>query len=45
MSDSPHLPEACDLLIEAGYVVPIEPHAVVLEDHAVAVRGLSLIHI
>jgi len=28
----------CDLLIEAGWVVPIEPHGVVLEDHAVAVR-------
>ena len=25
-------PEQCDLLIEAGYVVPIEPHAVVLEE-------------
>lgn len=32
-------PIACDLLIEAGWVVPVEPHAVVLEDHAVAVRG------
>lgn len=31
--------EACDLLIEAGWVVPVEPHGVVLEDHAVAVRG------
>ncbi|QSX78040.1 TRZ/ATZ family hydrolase [Agrilutibacter solisilvae] len=31
-------PEACDLLIEAGFVVPVEPHAVVLERHAVAVR-------
>ncbi|MBB6599683.1 TRZ/ATZ family hydrolase [Luteimonas sp. MC1825] len=31
-------PEACDLLLEAGFVVPVEPHAVVLEDHAVAVR-------
>jgi 5-methylthioadenosine/S-adenosylhomocysteine deaminase len=30
--------EACDLLIEAGFVVPVEPHGVVLEDHAVAVR-------
>ncbi|WP_066096322.1 TRZ/ATZ family hydrolase [Xanthomonas massiliensis] len=30
--------EDCDLLIEAGHVVPIEPHGVVLEDHAVAVR-------
>jgi 5-methylthioadenosine/S-adenosylhomocysteine deaminase len=27
----------CDLLIEAGWVVPVEPHAVVLRDHAVAV--------
>ena len=26
-----------DLLIEAGWVVPVEPHAVVLEQHAVAV--------
>lgn len=31
-------PEACDLLVEAGYVVPVQPHGVVLEDHAVAVR-------
>lgn len=30
-------PQACDLLIEAGWVVPVEPHAVVLADHAVAV--------
>ncbi|MBP6626516.1 MAG: TRZ/ATZ family hydrolase [Arenimonas sp.] len=32
-------PQACDLLIEAGWVVPVEPHGVVLEDHAVAVAG------
>ncbi len=25
-------------MIEAGWVVPVEPHAVVLEDHAVAIR-------
>ncbi|WP_017910677.1 TRZ/ATZ family hydrolase [Xanthomonas sp. SHU 199] len=37
------IPEFCDLLIEAGYVVPIEPHAVVLEDHAVAVRGSEIV--
>jgi 5-methylthioadenosine/S-adenosylhomocysteine deaminase len=30
-------PESCDLLIEAGFVVPVEPHGVVLENHAVAV--------
>lgn len=35
----PAAPEACDLLIEAGWVVPVEPHGVVLADHAVAVRG------
>ncbi|KGT84048.1 N-ethylammeline chlorohydrolase, partial [Xanthomonas vasicola] len=37
MTNAP--PEPCDMLIEAGYVVPIEPHAVVLEDHAVAVSN------
>ncbi|KAF1710405.1 N-ethylammeline chlorohydrolase [Pseudoxanthomonas kalamensis DSM 18571] len=30
-------PEPCDLLIEAGFVVPVEPHGVVLENHAVAI--------
>ena len=34
-----HAPEPCDLLIEAGFVVPVEPHGAVLEDHAVAVQG------
>ncbi len=32
-------PQACDLLIEAGWVVPVVPHGVVLVDHAVAIRG------
>jgi len=36
-------PIACDLLIEAGWVVPVEPHGVVLEDHAVAVRDGEII--
>lgn len=36
-------PEACDLLVEAGYVVPVEPHGVVLEDHAVAVRDGAIV--
>ena len=31
-------PQAIDLLIEAAHVVPVEPHAVVLDDHAVAVH-------
>jgi 5-methylthioadenosine/S-adenosylhomocysteine deaminase len=31
--------EACDLLIEAGHVVPVVPHGVVLAQHAVAVRS------
>ena len=30
-------PTPCDLLIEAGWVVPVRPHGVVLEDHAVAI--------
>ena len=34
MTDSPR---SCDLLIEAGWVVPVEPHGVVLEGHAVVV--------
>ncbi len=38
-----HAPEPCDLLIEAGFVVPIEPHGVVLEDHAVAVQGSMVV--
>jgi len=31
-------PVPCDLSIEAGWVVPVEPHAVVLENHAVIVN-------
>lgn len=31
-------PQHCDLLIEAGWVVPVQPHAVVLEGHCVAVH-------
>lgn len=31
-------PETCELLIEAGWVIPVEPHGAVLHDHAVAVR-------
>lgn len=37
MTDSARQP--CDLLIEAGWVVPVEPHGVVLGDHAVVVSG------
>ncbi len=32
-------PQPCDLLIEAGWVVPVVPHGVVLEGHAVTVSG------
>ncbi|WP_101927736.1 MULTISPECIES: TRZ/ATZ family hydrolase [Luteimonas] len=32
-----------DLLIEAGFVVPVEPHAVVLEAHAVAVHDGQIV--
>ncbi|MCE2943802.1 MAG: TRZ/ATZ family hydrolase [Xanthomonadaceae bacterium] len=31
--------EPCDLLIEAGFVVPVAPKGAVLADHAVAVKG------
>jgi 5-methylthioadenosine/S-adenosylhomocysteine deaminase len=36
-------PEPCDVLIEAGWVVPVEPHAVVRERHAVAVRDGAIL--
>lgn len=36
-------PQTCDLLIEAGHVVPVVPHGVVLEDHAIAIdKGVIL---
>ncbi|AXA84216.1 TRZ/ATZ family hydrolase [Lysobacter oculi] len=36
-------PQTCDLLIEAGHIVPVAPHGVVLENHAVAIdRGVIL---
>ena len=40
---TPGAPERCDLLIEAGWVVPVEPHGVVLEGHAVAIRGAEIV--
>ena len=43
MSD--RIPDACDLLIEAGFVVPVVPHGVVLEDHAVAVTAGRIVAI
>jgi 5-methylthioadenosine/S-adenosylhomocysteine deaminase len=36
-------PQPVDLLIEARWVVPVEPHAVVLENHAVAVDGERIV--
>ncbi len=36
-------PETCDLLIEAGWVVPVVPHGVVLEDHAVAITAGAIV--
>jgi len=38
-------PDACDLLIEAGFVVPVVPHGMVLADHAVAVTGGRIVAI
>ncbi len=40
-----HTSQACDLLIEAGWVIPVEPHGVVLVDHAVAVRNGAILAI
>src|SRR5690606_37924643 len=34
-----------DLIIEAGWVVPVEPHAVVLERHAVAVDAGRIVEL
>ncbi|RXR07092.1 TRZ/ATZ family hydrolase [Pseudoxanthomonas composti] len=45
MSESSTPPEPCDLLIEAGFIVPVEPHAVVLSDHAVAITGERIVAI
>ncbi len=38
-----HAPLPCDLVIEAGWVVPVEPHGIVLENHAVAVRDGAIV--
>jgi 5-methylthioadenosine/S-adenosylhomocysteine deaminase len=40
---TPGAVETCDLLIEAGWVVPVEPHGVVLEHHAVAIRDGAIV--
>ena len=42
---SPTQPQSVDLLIEARWVVPVEPHALVLEDHAVAVHDGRIVGI
>ena len=42
MTTQPH-PQSCDLLIEAGWVVPVVPHGVVLENHAVAVTAGTIV--
>ena len=41
MTDS--IPQACDLIIEAGWVVPVVPHGVVLTDHAVVVSAGAIV--
>jgi 5-methylthioadenosine/S-adenosylhomocysteine deaminase len=43
MSQTP--PQSIDLLLEARWVVPVEPHAVVLEQHAVAVHAGRIVAI
>ncbi|HET6588504.1 MAG TPA: amidohydrolase family protein, partial [Oleiagrimonas sp.] len=39
----PTAPQPVDLLIEARWVIPIEPEGVVLEHHAVAVKGERIV--
>jgi 5-methylthioadenosine/S-adenosylhomocysteine deaminase len=41
MSSTP--PKSVDMVIEARWVVPVEPHAVVLEHHAVAIDGNRIV--
>src|SRR5690349_9290415 len=36
-------PQSIDLLLEARWVVPVEPHGVVLDDHAVAVHDGNIV--
>ncbi|MDQ3289575.1 MAG: TRZ/ATZ family hydrolase [Pseudomonadota bacterium] len=36
-------PRSCDLLIEAGWVVPVQPQGVVLERHSVAIRDGAIV--
>ena len=36
-------PQSIDLLIEARWIVPVEPHAVVLENHAVVVQSGAIV--
>jgi 5-methylthioadenosine/S-adenosylhomocysteine deaminase len=36
-------PQPIDLLIEARWIVPVEPHGVVLEQHAVAIDGNRIV--
>jgi len=38
-------PHAVDTLIEARWVIPVEPHGVVLEHHAVALAGDTIVEI
>jgi 5-methylthioadenosine/S-adenosylhomocysteine deaminase len=42
---SQHAPQTVDLLIEARWVVPVEPHNVVLEEHAVAIDADRIVAI
>jgi 5-methylthioadenosine/S-adenosylhomocysteine deaminase len=40
---NPSAPQKVDLLIEARWVIPVEPHGVVLERHAVAVEDSAIV--
>ena len=38
-------PREISCLVEAGWIVPVEPHGVVLEDHALAIEGDRIVEI
>ena len=39
----PATPQSIDLLIESRWLIPVEPHGVVLEDHAVAIERGAIV--
>ncbi len=40
-----HAPRECDLLLNARWVIPVEPHGVVLEHHSVAIQAGRIVDV